>query len=91
MLIRLFALFSGTLPSSLGTGMTSLSLLTLHFNQLNGTVPYGLGGISYLLEIELNDNGFTGTLPADLANCTDLEVIRMDSNQFTGRSWMLNG
>lgn len=61
-----------------------MSQLSLHYNNFNGSIPMGLGNISYLVQLEINHNNFTGTLPSDLQHCTDLEIVRMDQNKLTG-------
>ena len=44
-----------TIPSSIGD-LTSLSVLALYMNEINGTIPSTLSKLSYLSSLVLSDN-----------------------------------
>mmetsp|Transcript_13162 Transcript_13162/g.37357 ORF Transcript_13162/g.37357 Transcript_13162/m.37357 type:complete len:947 (+) Transcript_13162:778-3618(+) len=58
-------LFSGTIPSEIGT-LTLLSTLDLRSNNFTGTIPVELGKVTSLQYLRLSSNGFAGSLPDGL-------------------------
>ena len=59
--------FTGSIPSSIGSfGVEGNGLVVLHINgnQLTGTLPQAISGLSTLEEFDVADNRLTGLLPA---------------------------
>ncbi|KAI9359269.1 hypothetical protein DFJ73DRAFT_817619 [Zopfochytrium polystomum] len=77
----------GIIPSSLGS-LVSLQTLRLSFNRLVGAIPWTVGGLNKLVEIDVRGNALgedgegeeAATLTV-LANCRSLERIRADGNR----------
>ena len=59
-------------------------MLTLHFNQLTGTLPTELGNLSHLADLILGDNQLTGPIPAELGSLSSLRRLDFRNNQLTG-------
>ncbi|CAN6557528.1 unnamed protein product [Malus baccata var. baccata] len=55
----------GPIPSSLGK-ITSLQVLDLSFNSLNGSIPETLGQLTSLQTLNVNSNSLSGKVPAAL-------------------------
>ncbi|KAF8016991.1 hypothetical protein BT93_H2251 [Corymbia citriodora subsp. variegata] len=73
---------TGSLPWCLTNSSTTLSVLNLRMNQLEGTIPQSISFIDELTTLDLSQNRFEGTLPWSLVNCTNLEILDLGSNQF---------
>ena len=58
--------------------------LILTNNQLTGTIPPELGGLTNLQLLWLQDNQLTGTIPAELGDLTSLQELLLFNNQLTG-------
>ena len=58
--------------------------LNLDSNELTGTIPGALGGLTSLVELDLGRNRLTGTIPASLGFLTDLEELRLGENRLSG-------
>ncbi|XAR65468.1 hypothetical protein NMG60_11009606, partial [Bertholletia excelsa] len=69
--------------------MTSLSVLSLSRNQLEGALPKSLGKLCNLEMLYLSDDNFTGDVSEffnNLSGCVEkqLEVLDLSTNHFTG-------
>lgn len=74
--------FSGAIPESYGEcGMT---YIRIQQNQLSGTLPEGLLGVSGLQLIEFTGNRFEGSIPATIAKAEGLEQLLISGNKFSG-------
>ena len=62
-----------------------VSKLNLAGNELTGTIPASLGGLTSLVELDLGRNMLTGTIPASLGFLTELEKLNLGDNRLTGR------
>ena len=58
--------------------------LELGENQLTGTLPPELGGLTNLETLNLTRNELTGPIPSALSTLTNLEVLALGGNQLTG-------
>ena len=53
-------------------------------NNLIGSIPADLGGLSHLTELVLGGNKLTGSIPADLSNLGNLRTLNLAWNSLTG-------
>ncbi len=58
--------------------------LSLFNNQLSGTIPEEIVGLTALKTLNVSDNNLTGTIPVALDTMTSLEVFDINSNQIGG-------
>lgn len=58
--------------------------LDLSQNELNGTIPSGLGTLTNLKELYLDDNDLRGKIPSELANLSYLIVLYLNDNRLSG-------
>jgi len=70
---------SGEIPSSLG-GLTNLTQLLLHYNQLSGPIPASLGNLTYLRTLFVQNNQLSGEIPSSLRNLELLTYFYLHSN-----------
>lgn len=61
-----------------------LEELNLPNNNLVGTLPTTVGGLSALVRLNLHTNQLSGSIPASIGNITTLEQLWLFSNQMTG-------
>ncbi|XP_028779708.1 receptor like protein 21-like [Neltuma alba] len=75
----------GGIPKSV-TSLTSLTVLTLRNNNLNGSLPQqgGLCNLKNILLLDLTDNEFEGQLPPCLGNLTSLRTLYLLRTRFEG-------
>ena len=64
--------------------MTDLEWLNLQNNQLNGSIPMELGGLSNLKRLYLHYNRLSGAIPSELGNLSELTNLWLKSNQLSG-------
>ena len=72
----------GTIPAELG-GLTEMTRLYLHRNNLSGGIPSELNGLTNLVWLRLYDNMLSGEVP-DLSGMTSLERFYVHQNDLTG-------
>ncbi|XP_056173307.1 receptor-like protein 9DC3 [Syzygium oleosum] len=72
---------TGSLPRCLTNFSTSLSVLNVRKNYLEGTIPQAFSSRSGLIALALSQNRFEGTLPRSLVKCRYLEVLDLGDNQ----------
>jgi len=58
--------------------------INLPKNNLVGTLPTTIGGLSALVRLNLHTNQLSGSIPTSIGNITTLEQIWLFSNQMTG-------
>ena len=73
---------NGTIPAELG-GLTEMTRLYLHRNNLAGEIPAELNGLTNLVWLRLYDNDLSGEVP-DLTGMTSLERFYVHQNDLTG-------
>ncbi len=61
-----------------------VTALGLARNNLTGTIPAELGGLSNLTSLSLGRNDLTGAIPSQLGNLSNLETLWLGDNQLTG-------
>jgi len=64
-----------------GGALTSLSLVS---NQLNGTIPSSISGLSTLASLVLTSNMLYGSIPFSMGGLTALSTLYLNQNQFSG-------
>ncbi|MCJ7537661.1 MAG: hypothetical protein MUO57_19215 [Anaerolineales bacterium] len=60
------------------------SNLFLNNNQLDGSIPSGLGNLSSLKLLYLDNNQLSGSIPPELDNLSSLEGLSLSDNQLSG-------
>ena len=63
---------------------TSITVLNLNDNELTGSIPAGLGQLSFLTFLRLSNNQLTGSIPAELGQLSLLTYLALYSNKLTG-------
>ena len=58
--------------------------LRLGYNDLSGTIPSALGGLTNLRWLRLNDNELSGTVPSELGDLINLQGLSLRDNRLTG-------
>ena len=58
--------------------------LILWFNNLRGTIPPELGGLTALTRLDFSGNQLSGTIPTELGNLTALTRLDLDRNRLSG-------
>ncbi|GLU08493.1 hypothetical protein SLE2022_254020 [Rubroshorea leprosula] len=83
---------SGGIPDELTTGCSSLSVLVLSNNNLQGQIFSEKFSLFQLEELQLDGNHFSGSIPKGLSNCSYLSSIDFSNNNLSGKipSWMGN-
>jgi len=61
----------------------SVTRLSMHNNQLSGTIPVSLGNLSNLQTLYLSVNQLIGSIPASLGNLSKLQILYLHDNQLT--------
>jgi Leucine-rich repeat (LRR) protein len=68
----------------------SLELLNLRFNNIQGTFPTQIAGMTTLQALTLAYNDLTGKLPTDLEEMTNLKSLLLSHNRLSGNLNMVN-
>ncbi|GLT39427.1 hypothetical protein SLA2020_136190 [Shorea laevis] len=77
--------FSGDIPTEF-CNLTSLQILDLSHNKLNGMIPQCIGNISKSLVIlNLQENNFKGPIPSTWLARNDLKLIKLGQNNLKGK------
>ncbi|KAI9103634.1 hypothetical protein K1719_023257 [Acacia pycnantha] len=76
-------MWHGEIPSSLFT-ISSLRIVTLAKNNLNGSLPISFGNETLLEELDLSWNSFSGKISSFIWNMPSLRVVSVSSNHFKG-------
>ncbi|CAJ1976054.1 unnamed protein product [Sphenostylis stenocarpa] len=53
-------------------------------NNLNGSIPVGIGQLKVLHQLDLSNNNFSGSIPAEISNLINLEKLYLQGNQLSG-------
>mmetsp|Transcript_11705 Transcript_11705/g.33653 ORF Transcript_11705/g.33653 Transcript_11705/m.33653 type:complete len:610 (+) Transcript_11705:157-1986(+) len=75
---------TGEIPPSFYTKLTSVQLLNLGENELEGTLSTRIGYLSKLEGLHLHDNDFWGDFPTEIGELSSLIYSRIHDNQFSG-------
>jgi hypothetical protein len=73
----------GSLPTAIGS-LSSLEILDMNFNLLEGPLPTQLYSLTRLTQIDLNDNLLTGPIGTGIGSLADLTFFQVQTNQLTG-------
>lgn len=74
------------LDSVVGIGQaTSLTELHLTDNDLKGSIPYEIFGLTNLRKLHLNLNSFTGKIPPTISSLKNLEELLLFNNRLNGQ------
>ncbi|XP_022723005.1 LRR receptor-like serine/threonine-protein kinase FLS2 isoform X2 [Durio zibethinus] len=83
--LKTLSLFScgliGSLPNQGWCDLRNLETLDISWNALEGILPYCLGNLTSLLELDISYNQFTGSL-TPLANLSSLRFVSLSTNHF---------
>ena len=61
-----------------------VSKIVLLSNQLTGTIPSEINGLTELTELQLSGNQLTGAIPTEIGGLTKLTWLLLNENQLTG-------
>lgn len=73
----------GQLTTKIGQ-LQALRKLSLHDNEIGGSIPKELGLLPNLRGLQLFNNKFTGTVPPGLGSCPSLQVLDLSNNKLVG-------
>ncbi|CAL5338160.1 unnamed protein product [Camellia sinensis] len=77
-------LFSGAIPLNIGSVMSSLVILDLSGNSLDGTIPLSICKLKVLQGLYLSDNHLSGQIPIHLGDMYALGGIDLSQNNLSG-------
>lgn len=77
--------FSGSIDLQPFSGGSSLQVLDLSSNHLDGHFPDGFGSFVGLRVLNIGGNNLSGSLPASICNLTGLNTLDLSQNHFTGQ------
>ncbi|CAN6362970.1 unnamed protein product [Urochloa humidicola] len=72
------------LPSSVANLSAQLQALYVGYNEISGNIPFGIGNLVGLTQLQLSYNQFTGILPDSIGRLNSLQVLGINHNQLTG-------
>ena len=77
---------STTIDDWYGVVVTSghVEKLLLASNNLTGSLPPEIQGLTYLVDLTVNNNAITGSLPTELGSLANLVYLNLNNNQFSG-------
>ncbi|QHN91316.1 Receptor-like protein [Arachis hypogaea] len=75
--------FTGGISSTI-CNASSLNMLILSHNNLNGKIPQCLGTIPLLQVLDLQINNFYGSIPGNFSKKNAFETIKLNGNQLEG-------
>ncbi|CAN4087457.1 unnamed protein product [Withania somnifera] len=73
----------GRLTEKIGQ-FQALRKLSLHDNEISGSVPSSLGFLPNLRGVQLYNNRFSGSIPASLGSCPVLQTLELSNNSLSG-------
>ncbi|GAA0158269.1 hypothetical protein Leryth_004510 [Lithospermum erythrorhizon] len=76
---------SGEIPEGIcRNGKTSLKLLILNNNRIEGTLPKSIGNCTNLIWLSLSNNHLTGEIPEKIGNLLNVSILQLANNLFSG-------
>ncbi|XP_057845323.2 putative leucine-rich repeat receptor-like serine/threonine-protein kinase At2g24130 [Cryptomeria japonica] len=72
------------LSPSIGKLSTNLSILSLGYNLIGGSIPQEIGNLTNLTYIDFTNNALTGPIPSTLERLKMLERLYLDQNNLQG-------
>ncbi|XP_058111013.1 putative receptor-like protein kinase At3g47110 [Magnolia sinica] len=73
----------GNIPSGI-QNLVGLTVLSMEYNFLNGTIPIGVGKLNKVEELNLGANELTGQIPSSLGNISGLYILSLSENNLSG-------
>ncbi|CAL4977889.1 unnamed protein product [Urochloa decumbens] len=73
-------MFGGGIPADIGGKFPNLRILTLGWNQLEGSIPASLSNLTTLQDLSLATNKLTGQVPRTLGRLRNLESLSLHKN-----------
>ncbi|KAI3519614.1 hypothetical protein L1887_08828 [Cichorium endivia] len=61
-----------------------LESLSLGYSRLSGQLPYEIGRLTYLVDLQLENNGIVGMIPDSIGRLLSLETLDLSYNQLNG-------
>ncbi|KAJ9709815.1 hypothetical protein PVL29_001333 [Vitis rotundifolia] len=83
-------LFSGPIPSNIGGELSSLRVLAVSGNLLNGSIPSSLSKLKYSRVIDLSNNHLSGKIPSHWNDIKLLGIVDLSKNRLYGDSNLQN-
>jgi hypothetical protein len=84
----------GVLPAdAMNASDGYLRYLSLHTNNITGSIPSSVGKLGSLVTLDLSQNRFTGSIPPEIGDVSGLDVLFLGNNNFTGATapeWIRN-
>ncbi|XP_009611704.1 probable leucine-rich repeat receptor-like protein kinase IMK3 [Nicotiana tomentosiformis] len=74
---------SGRLSEKIGQ-FQALRKLSLHDNEIGGSIPTSLGFLPNLRGVQLYNNRFSGSIPTSLGLCPLLQTLELSNNSLSG-------
>ncbi|KAM4113355.1 hypothetical protein ACJW30_05G214600 [Castanea mollissima] len=76
---------SGQLQGNMGNILPKIRLLNLSKNAFEGYLPFSIGNMSLLDQLNLSFNNFSGEVPKELhTGCFQLQILDLSNNKFSG-------
>ena len=82
-----FCGLSGPLPSGPYTDAPALTVLSLAYNDIKGSVSDSIGDLSSLTHLALAGNAFSGSFPLFINDMTNLKYLSLSENPFDASSF----
>ncbi|CAN1195875.1 Probable inactive receptor kinase At2g26730 [Linum perenne] len=82
--LQLSGVFDPASICSVGSLVSSLTLINLQRNQINGQVPDQISNCTSLTQLLLGKNNFSGRIPNSFANLKNLNKLDLSHNDFSG-------
>ncbi|XP_004308628.1 PREDICTED: probable LRR receptor-like serine/threonine-protein kinase At3g47570-like [Fragaria vesca subsp. vesca] len=76
--------FQGVLPESVSNLSTKLTVMTLGWNQLHGSIPIGIGNLLNLGLLSFEENLLADTIPTSVCKISNLYTLYLSYNQLSG-------